>query len=118
MSNINLEYFKKLLEKEKNQLLSQLKRFAWRSNKTDDWQPKPNEINIQTSEYGEVSDAIDEMAKRIEIEKSLEGSLHDVNSALNKIEKGTYGVCEKKGEPISEERLKANPTARTCSDHF
>ena len=32
---------------------------------------------------------------------------------LKKIEAGTFGVCEISGEPIEEDRLDANPAART-----
>ncbi len=38
--------------------------------------------------------------------------LHEINHALEKIEKGTYGICEMSGELISDERLMAMPTAR------
>jgi len=38
--------------------------------------------------------------------------LQEINHALEKIEKGTYGICEMSGELISDERLMAMPTAR------
>lgn len=47
----------------------------------------------------------------------LEKLLVDATDALARIEEGTYGICERLGEPISEERLKAYPAARTCEDH-
>lgn len=34
-----------------------------------------------------------------------------LKAALGRIEKGTYGICKKTGKLISEERLKAMPTA-------
>jgi len=36
---------------------------------------------------------------------------------LKKIEDGTYGICEVGGEEIPEDRLDANPSARTCIEH-
>jgi len=33
---------------------------------------------------------------------------------LEKIKKGKYGICEKCGKKIPEERLKAFPEARFC----
>ena len=41
-----------------------------------------------------------------------------VDEALEKIEKGTYGICETGGEKIEEDRLEANPSARTCKAHM
>ncbi|MCW2779121.1 MAG: hypothetical protein JWN17_2846 [Frankiales bacterium] len=34
--------------------------------------------------------------------------------ALVQLDDGTYGVCERCGEPIGDERLQARPGARTC----
>lgn len=40
--------------------------------------------------------------------------LRDVVSALRKIDDGSFGSCERCGEPISEKRLEALPFARYC----
>ena len=37
-----------------------------------------------------------------------------VRDALRKILEGTYGICERCGKPIEEERLEAIPTCRYC----
>ena len=42
--------------------------------------------------------------------------LRDVMSALQKIEDGSFGSCERCGEPIGEKRLEALPFARHCID--
>ena len=42
--------------------------------------------------------------------------LRDVVAALRKIEDGSFGACERCGEPISEKRLEALPFARYCID--
>lgn len=38
--------------------------------------------------------------------------LGEVEDALNRIENGTYGICEGTGKPISKARLEAQPWAR------
>lgn len=40
--------------------------------------------------------------------------LLEINDALNRIEDGTYGICESRGEQIPKQRLKAIPWARYC----
>jgi DnaK suppressor protein len=40
--------------------------------------------------------------------------LKDIDNTLDKIEKGTYGICEECEEKINEKRLEANPVARYC----
>lgn len=48
----------------------------------------------------------------------LEGLLHEVESALERFDKGTYGLCDVCHEPIEPERLAADPTICICLDHL
>jgi DnaK suppressor protein len=45
---------------------------------------------------------------------SLRETLGDIDNALAKIDAGTYGICERCGRPIGEDRLEAMPAARLC----
>jgi DnaK suppressor protein len=47
----------------------------------------------------------------------LNEQLDDVNHALAKLDAGTYGLCEKCGQPIGEARLEAMPATRFCINH-
>ena len=40
--------------------------------------------------------------------------LKEIDAAVARVAAGTYGVCERCGQPISDERLAARPVARTC----
>ena len=40
--------------------------------------------------------------------------LEEIDAALGRIEKKTYGICEGSGEPIPKSRLEAIPWARYC----
>jgi RNA polymerase-binding transcription factor DksA len=40
--------------------------------------------------------------------------LAEIDAASARVAAGTYGVCERCGRPIPEDRLHARPTARTC----
>jgi DnaK suppressor protein len=42
--------------------------------------------------------------------------LRDVVAALQKIDDGSFGNCERCGEPIADKRLEALPFARYCID--
>jgi DnaK suppressor protein len=55
-----------------------------------------------------------ERGRLIALVTELRGSLKDVDHALTKFERGTFGVCERCGEPIGAERLEAIPWARLC----
>jgi RNA polymerase-binding transcription factor len=45
---------------------------------------------------------------------SLRETLGDIDNALEKIDTGEYGTCERCGKPIGEDRLAAMPAARLC----
>ena len=40
--------------------------------------------------------------------------LADLDDAIGRLDEGRYGVCERCGGPIADERLEARPVARTC----
>jgi sigma-B regulation protein RsbU (phosphoserine phosphatase) len=44
--------------------------------------------------------------------------LHQVDSALEELDKGTYGLCEVCHDPVEKERLLADPLMRFCLDHL
>jgi DnaK suppressor protein len=41
-------------------------------------------------------------------------TLDEVDRALEKLDAGTYGICEECGQPIALERLRALPSAALC----
>jgi len=43
--------------------------------------------------------------------------LHEITEALQRIEEGTYGICEITGRGISKARLEARPWARYCIEY-
>ena len=55
-----------------------------------------------------------EQAKSVALRSGLEGRLFDVQSALNRMENGTYGFCQLCGQHVDPARLKAIPSAGLC----
>lgn len=43
-----------------------------------------------------------------------QGHLAEVEAAVQRLDAGTYGSCERCGQPIAIARLDARPAARTC----
>ena len=52
----------------------------------------------------------------IELIQNGEESLRNIDTALEKIEEGTFGICESCEKKINKERLKAVPYASLCID--
>jgi RNA polymerase-binding protein DksA len=72
----------------------------------------------QFPEYGDKPDEnaqeISDFSTTVATQKILEKSLEDIDKALGRIEKGTYGTCKYCGKLINEKRLMARPTAGAC----
>lgn len=48
----------------------------------------------------------------------LGGLLREVDSALERMAKGSYGLCETCHDPVEQDRLLADPLVRYCLDHL
>jgi DnaK suppressor protein len=55
-----------------------------------------------------------ERLNRTGVAQSISTSLEEVERALEKLDEGTYGVCDDCGEPIAPERLEAIPWTALC----
>src|SRR5205085_12140279 len=64
--------------------------------------------------FADAAQATSERAKVLSFVEGLIKHLHDVQSALGRVDRGSYGQCERCGKDIAPERLEAVPTARLC----
>jgi RNA polymerase-binding transcription factor DksA len=115
---IDIKTMKERLEAERTLVESELTTVAHKGATPGDWEPSAGEIDTSATEPDEKASAIEQFESNTEITKQLEIRLADVNAALAKIEAGTYGICEVSGKPIEEDRLEANPAARTSKEYM
>ncbi|GGJ99708.1 hypothetical protein GCM10007063_22600 [Lentibacillus kapialis] len=101
------EHFKNLLLEMKNELELKMK--------TED-ESGPNDATGDLADYdnhpGDMGTEQFEQEKEAGMNRARSEHLDEIKSALERIENGTFGISEKSGKPIPEERLKAEPTAR------
>lgn len=118
MSKLDIEKYKERLLKEQQQLEEDLS-LVGRINPSDpeDWEAVADDLNVLPSDVNELADVIEEFEENTAILKQLEIRLEDVKRSLEKIEDGTYGICEVGDEAINPKRLEVNPAARTCIEH-
>lgn len=64
--------------------------------------------------FADTSQVTAEKGENAALAATLREHLAEVEHALEKIETGTYGVCESCGEQIAEARLEAIPSGRLC----
>lgn len=66
----------------------------------------------------DAADRVEEWNEHAATLAQLEHEYNDITRALKKIEDGAYGTCEISGEEIEQDRMEANPAARTCKAHM
>jgi len=64
--------------------------------------------------YGEGDPGIIEREKGLAMMQSLTAKLAKIDKALERLDKGTYGVCVHCGKPINPERLEILPYTDMC----
>lgn len=99
--------FMRALKKEKKRLQDDLKKQQVTS------QDHPTTGNHMADDAADV----EEQAKSLALRTHLERMLKEVERAVARIERGTYGACEKCGKPIGDERLRAMPWVIHCMEH-
>ncbi len=103
------------LEAEKDLLEGELKGMARYSEETDEWEAVP-EVQATGGEAdpNDLADRSGDFEERSATVYTLTTRLNDIKHAIRNISAGTYGMCENCGNKIEEDRLGANPAARTC----
>lgn len=105
---------KEELSKKREQLVEDLKDLSKKDNH------EPDNRAASFPEYGDKPDEnaqeISEYSTVVVAEKVLEKSIEEIDSALKRIEDGSYTKCKYCGREIGEKRLLARPTASSCID--
>ena len=105
MEKGTLGYFRKQLLKQREAILNKSKKL------------KEDSYTLGTDGIQDMADAASN-AYNADILMSLSDNdrnmVKEIDSALDKIGSGAYGICEECDEPINEKRLEANPVARYC----
>ncbi|MDR5683008.1 MAG: TraR/DksA C4-type zinc finger protein [Armatimonadota bacterium] len=103
--------FRRLLLSERQRLVQELETMGERLQQVE-------EVGVveasSEDDYGDVATETFEREKGFALESSVQGMLRMVEDALRKIDVGKYGICERCGNPIDVERLRALPFASLC----
>lgn len=112
LAKTTLERFKKRLEEEKDRLEDQIADYerdleeARLTESSSDRSPDPGNAEASSMKL--------EYAKELSIEQNTLDLLSKANRALERIDDGTYGICETCGKAIPVERLDVLPYSTLC----
>jgi DnaK suppressor protein len=104
MKKKDIMYFKEFLTKRQEELLNQ-------ANSTVSGMTRPKENYPDPTDRAALEADRNFMLRIRDREHKL---IKKIKKALQRIENGTFGICESCGEEISIERLKARPVTTQC----
>jgi len=97
--------FTKLLNKQLDELLKKEK---------DTPVSRVVSVSGQTPDFTDQATLESDMDLNLHIKERENRLIFKIKEALERIENGTYGICERCGEDITETRLKARPVTTVC----
>ena len=103
---------RKLLEEERKELerqLAELDETTFGSSQSE----SSGEMGFD-EEYADAGTDTFEREKDLSLSNNIKDLMDKIDRAMDKIEQGTYGLCERCGKPIEKARIKALPYATLC----
>jgi DnaK suppressor protein len=109
-----LAQIRKTLEEERDELLrrdAELEQATFDATQSD----MTGEVGLD-EDFADAGTATFDRERDLSIRNNIRDLVDQISRAINRIENGTYGECERCGRPIDAARLKALPHALLCMD--
>jgi len=74
------------------------------------------ELSTVDQHPGDIGTETFEHEKNQSLLEQVNDELLQIEAAFQRLEQGTYGICQACGRPIGDERLEAMPATRFCVD--
>jgi DnaK suppressor protein len=108
-ADLDIDHFRTLLIEERKRLQDELEQVRNRSTDMDNALPEEGEGGDEDT--ADLASAMMDKEMDLSVEDELEDLLNQVDRAFQKIEEGTYGICDVSGNPIPKSRLELIPFA-------
>lgn len=99
------------LDGSRHDLISELKRLG-----ADPQSGKVRELGDVDDNFADSASATAERAEKLTLIEQTNERLGDVERALQRMDDGEYGICERCGREISASRMEARPMSVLCVD--
>jgi len=109
-----IESFRGKLLKEKGRLEGELKPIHDENFETAQAQRDSGSDNNYQDHMGDAATDIFDRERDLSLEENLDDLLKQVDSALERLDSGSFGQCIRCGKKIDEARLRAIPYAGLC----
>jgi len=112
---LDVAKFEEILVEERDRLRAELKRIEDKAAGRDRLHSEQAGQDFDEP-GGDAATETVERAQSMAVGASLREQLDEVLAALEKIEKGTYGICDSCSKPITKKRLAVLPWATLCKE--
>ena len=112
MSAVDTERFRQRLLDERQRVLDAIENIH--TENPGSIGDETEDLSFQDDHLGDVATATFDREMASTLEENSTHVLAEINAALARIDNGTYGVCQRCGNSIVEERLEALPWATLC----
>jgi RNA polymerase-binding transcription factor DksA len=109
----DLEKYRVRLTQEQERLEVELQEIEDRTARISE-NERASELSAYEDHPADLASETFEREKDLAIGESVEGLLNQVLIALEKVDRGTYGICDACDRPIKRARLNALPFATLC----
>lgn len=113
MNKRDLKKFEKILRMMRDEVLTEVSQIH-KENLGRNLREESGELSGYSTHMADMAGDEAELAMNLRILATEQDILDELDDALNRIEQGTYGVCESCGGKIAKARLTAKPFASLC----
>ncbi len=114
MTAVDTNRFRQLLDEERRRVVDALDNIH--AENPGSMGEETEELSFQDNHIGDVATATFDREMASSLEENSTHVLAAIDEALARIDEGTFGICQRCGKPIAEERLEALPWATLCID--
>ena len=116
LSAVAIEHFKQMLLQKRREIISNVNEMEDETLKKSrmDASGDLSSMPIHMADIGTDNYEQEFALGLMDSERKL---LREIDNALQRIERGTYGICESTGKQIRKARLEAQPWARYCVEY-
>jgi DnaK suppressor protein len=109
---VDTEHFRRRLEEERKRVVDAIDNLH--AENPGSLADETDEPSFQDNHLGDIATATFDREMASTLEDNSNHVLAEIDGALQRIDSGTFGVCERCGQPIDVARLEALPWATLC----
>lgn len=111
-TDLDFEKFKTQLNEEREKAIESAQNANEIFDESEEYES--GELTTHDDHQADIASDVTDREQAVVLRDNIRHIVDQIDHALQKIEQGTYGICDECGEPIPVERLEFEPYAAYC----